>query len=255
MAAAADIPASEPGPPDAPDLSALPRERLEEMAEAGATILECYRVLRKTGDNVVGELLRGQDAFYEWVHYPKGDVYDRETHSQYYYHAHPANLRGGEHGHFHTFVRIKGIPEGIEPAPVPPESRPKDDNGALSHLVGISMDRAGYPLRLFTTNRWVTGETWYAAPDVIALLDRFEIGHAQPSWPVNLWVTGMVCLFRPLIARLLRERDAAVAAWQREHPERNPYEDRNLEIASVSEISVEDQIARIARALRSSRLN
>lgn len=251
MTAATPRHTPDPGAADTLDLSALPRQRLELMVEAGEMVRECHRVLSKTGDNIVGELLRNQGTFYEWMHYPKGDVYDRGSHAQYYYHAHPANLRSGEHGHFHTFLRAKGIPQGIEPVPVPSESRPEGEDGQLSHLVGISMDRAGYPLRLFTTNRWVTGETWYAAEDVIAFLDRFEIDHAQPSWPVNLWVTAMLRLFQPQIIALLRERDAAVVAWQREYPDRNPYEDRRLEITSVAEISVEDQIGRVARALKS----
>ena len=66
------------------DVGKLPRKRLQEMAAAGERILECYRVLRKSEANVVGEVLRGQGEFYEWDHYPEGDVYDFETHSQYY---------------------------------------------------------------------------------------------------------------------------------------------------------------------------
>ncbi|MGB1547173.1 MAG: DUF6969 family protein, partial [Alphaproteobacteria bacterium] len=65
----------------------IPHPKLEAMLAAGQEILECCRLLDKTGDNVVGELLRGHETFYEWNHYPKGDAYDSETHSQYYYHA------------------------------------------------------------------------------------------------------------------------------------------------------------------------
>ena len=142
-----------------PDLTAHPRDRLEQMAEAGLQVLECYRVLAKSDANVVGEVLHGQDTFYEWDHYPKGDVYDWETHAQYYYHAHPAEERSGEHGHFHCFLRPKGMPPGVKPAALPDTVAPGDPNDALCHLVAISMDRAGFPIRLFTTNRWVTGET------------------------------------------------------------------------------------------------
>ena len=44
----------------------------------------------------------------------------------------------------------------------------------VSHLVAIALDYAGEPIRLFTTNRWVTGETWYRADDVIKMLDCFK---------------------------------------------------------------------------------
>lgn len=226
--------------------------RLEAMAEAGTRILESYRVLKKSDANVVGEVLRGGGEFYEWDHYPAGDVYDWESHSQYYYHAHPpenrANKWGTEHGHFHTFLRPKGMPKHIKPAPLADYEPPEGDNDALTHFVGISMNRAGFPVRLFTTNRWVTGEVWYAADDVIAMVDRFEIDQALPSWPVNVWISGMLTLFQPQIAALLARRDEIVAKWQAEHPGLNAYEDRNLEITSIIDISVEDQIKAVMKA-------
>jgi len=235
------------------DLKTLSKSRLQKMARAGERILECYRLLAKSDVNVVGEVLRGQGEFYEWDHYPPGDVYDFETHAQYYYHAHPPEGRvkkfGAEHGHFHTFLRPKGMPKKIKPAPVADFEPPKDDNGALTHFVGIATNRAGFPIRLFTTNRWVTGETWYTAKNVIAMLDRFEMDMAWPSMPVNIWITAMLQLFRPDIEALMIERDEAVTAWKRRHPDENVYEDRGLEITSIRDISVEKQIKRVNAAL------
>lgn len=224
------------------------------MARAGARILECYRVLQKSGANVVGEVLRGHGEFLEWDHYPPGDVYDTDTHSQYYYHAHPpegrANRFGKEHGHFHTFLRPKGMPKSIKPAAVPDYKKPDGDNDALTHFVGIAMDRTGYPIRLFTTNRWVTGEIWYSAKSVIALLDRFHMDLASPSWPVNIWITSMLQLFRPEIEELVIKRDQAVADWESHYQDRNVFEDRDLEITSIMDISVEHQIALVEGALK-----
>ena len=232
------------------DLAALPREELEAMAEAGAEVVEIHRILAKTGDNVVGEVLRDQGTFYEWDHFPKGDVYDHEHHGQYYYHAHPfADRFGKEHGHFHTFIRPKGMPPGIKPAEVPGAVTPKDPDDALSHLIAISMDKMGFAFRLFTVNRWVTGETWYREKDVAVLLDYFKIDHARPSWPVNRWVTAMVRLFKPQILELLEARDRAVEAWAVEHPGVDVYEDRNLEVTSYLDVSVEDQVRTVAKAL------
>ena len=227
----------------------LPRKRLEAMAEAADQILECYRLFDKSGDNVVSEVLRGEGEFFEWDHYPKGDVYDHVTHAQYYYHAHPSGLRGDEHGHFHTFLRPKGMPKGIRPKDLADVEPAKDTNDALSHLVAISMNRAGFPICLFTTNRWVTGETWYDADDVIAMMDHFVIDLARPSHPVNIWITAMLRLFRPRIEGLLRDRDAAVTEHQAKHGGENVYEDRNLELTSMAEISVEGQIQGVRKAL------
>ena len=141
------------------------------------------------------------------------------------------------------------MPQKIKPAPVPDFEPPKDDNGALTHFVGIATNRAGFPIRLFTTNRWVTGETWYTAKNVIAMLDRFEMDMAWPSMPVNIWITAMLQLFRPDIEALMIERDEAVTAWERRHPDENVYEDRGLEITSIRDISVEKQIKRVNAAL------
>jgi hypothetical protein len=119
----------------------------------------------------------------------------------------------------------------------------------LSHLIAIAMTPAGFPFRLFTTNRWVTGESWYRAEDVIALLACFNIDHARPSWPANRWITAMLALFKPQIVELVRARDRAVAAWAELHRERDVYEDRELEIASYMEIDVEAQIRAVSQAL------
>lgn len=233
-------------PPKAVDFGKIPTERLQEMATAGADVVECHRILANSGGNIVGELLRGIETFYEWDHYPAGDVYDTETHSQFYYHAHPQELRSNEHGHFHTFMRPRGMPKGVRPAMVPDFKMPEDENDALSHLVGVSMDEFGVPIRLFTTNRWVTGEIWYAADDVRAMLPEFLIDHAQPSWPVNRWISAMVRLFRPQIVSLVDARDEVVAGWGETYPDRNVFEDRDLEITSLLDVDIDAQIGAVA---------
>jgi hypothetical protein len=229
------------------DLKDLQTEEIESMAAAGDEVMECLTALSKTGGNVVAEALRDQGTFFEFNHYPDGDVYDTESHSQYYYHSH----RPGEHGHFHTYLRPKGMPSWIEPAPVPDFTPPEDEDDALSHIVAISMDSSGLPIKLFTTNRWICAETWYRAEDVSAMIDLFAVTHAQPSWPMNRWVTAMLKLFKPQITELLFERDDTVAAWQKKHPRRNVYEDRELDIISETPISLEDQITGIDAALES----
>jgi len=235
---------------DPVDMDALPTGLLREMQAAGEVVTNCHRILSNTDDNIVGELIKDAGTFYEWQHYPDGDVYDRRTHAQYYHHAHPKEERAGEHGHFHTFMRPKGMPKNVHPSRAVPDYRsPKEDNEALSHLIAISMDRRGYPVRLFTTNRWVTGEFWYRASDVVRLLDRFENDHAQPSWPVNMWVGAMGALFRPQIRALVLQRDVAVAQWQRLKKPNNVYEDRELEITSEVDIDIDLQIEAIDKAL------
>ena len=96
----------------------------------------------------------------------------------------------GEHGHFHTFVRAPGMPVGMRPIDHKGSEPWPSGADALSHLIGVSMDAYGFPIGLFTTNRWVTDEAWYSAADATRLLARFRIDHAAPSWPVNRWISA-----------------------------------------------------------------
>ncbi|MBI4205114.1 MAG: hypothetical protein HY527_08815 [Betaproteobacteria bacterium] len=213
------------------------------MLRAGVKALECRRVLERGGINLVSEVLRGQGEFVEYEHYPKDDVYDPDSRAQYYYHAH----RGaeGEHGHFHTFLRQPGLVADSRASLSPPPlstAEPGDAGDDITHLIAISMDAYGWPVGLFATNRWVTGEAWYPAEDVVALLPHFQIDHAYPSWPVNRWIGAMLVLFRPHIEALLRHRDKAISAWAHAHPGKDVFEDRNLEITGYLPISVEEQV-------------
>lgn len=232
-------------------LAQQPRQRLIAMAEAGAVVEDSYRVLAKAGTNVVAQCLAHQGTFYELDHYPKGDVYDAEFHAQYYYHAHRAG--SGEHGHFHTFLRARAMPPQVKPAPYQGQAKRPMGPDALAHLVAISMNRPGFPIGLFTTNRWVTDETFYPAPDVIGMLDRFRIDHTFPCLAVNRWISAMVELFRPQIEALVRARDETMAQWARAHPDRDVYEDRDVEITSITGIDAGRQIAAVRAALEPAR--
>jgi hypothetical protein len=241
----AAVPCPAPDAVPAPSASAVPAAQRRRMLAAGAEILECYRVLRKAGLNVVGEVLRQQGQFVEYKHYPADDVFDDDTASQYYYHAH----RGGEHGHFHTFLRARGMPAGVAPLDYPQAREPWPAGAdAHSHLIAISMDAWGYPRSLFATNRWVTGETWYPCEDVMCMLDRYAIDHAFPSWPVNRWITAMMVLFRPHIEILLRQRDDVIEGWQRLDPAADVFEERELEITGELAIDVDGWLCELAAA-------
>lgn len=223
------------------------------------------------GRSVVSAALGGETRVFHWRHYPAGDAYDPATHAQYFYHAHPPDTRIGahpaEHGHFHAFLRARGLKPGARPlvmpelaiaghpatphqaAPSAPAPAGEPDEPWV-HLAAIAMDRAGRPLGLFTTNRWVTGETWYAAADVAASLDHFRIGGDAPS-PLDCWITAMIGLFRPTIARLLAERDAAVMSFRRRRRGKvHVLEDRRLEVTSWTPLDVDAEIRRVQAALR-----
>ena len=257
------------------DLGRLSHAELSAIQQAGRELLDWQQILAKSGDTILGQLLEREagDDLADWTHCPPGDVYDAATHAQYFYHRHaddPTHRdRTHEHGHFHTFMRPRGMPPGTRPLvmpelaiadapsqpvdpPSPPAPQPDqgDGNDKFSHIVAISLDRSGAPFRLFTTNRWVTGETWYAAEDVIAMLDRFSIELARPGWPVNRWLCALTRFYRADIIALLRERDAAIMGWRRRRRGKvHVFEDSRLEILSSIEIDPVDRLRRVERIL------
>jgi hypothetical protein len=231
------------------------RAEIELMTIAAAVIRDCRRELAAGNADLVGEATAGNPTICDWRHYPNGEVYDPKSHAQYFFHSHAPNDRqAAERGHFHTFLRAEGMPSGVAPlllpelavaevAALPPQGAPlkRGTRDEVSHLIAIAMDVRGEPIRLFTTNRWVTGETWYRAEDVIRMLDRFVIGEPEPSAVLNRWIGAMIRLFLPQIAALLRARDETVMAWRRRR-RTQVFEDPRLEITSSLEIDLDAQL-------------
>ena len=228
-------------------LPLLGRKQLEKMQQAGKVITDSMRFMKKANANVVGQCLANQGTFYEFDHYPSGDVFDSEFNAQYYYHSH--RPEAGEHGHFHTFLRAKGMPEGVNPIDYKGEAKRPEGDEALSHLIAIAMDQPGQPIALFTTNRWVSDETWYPAEDVIKMLDRFRIEHTFPCLAVNQWLSAMLILFRPQIDALLLSRDETMKDWAASHEGVDIYEDRDLDVTSFLPINTQKQIDAVNKAL------
>lgn len=227
-------------------LRRLPRLQLETMYEAAAEAVASARILAAEGANPVTAVLRGAAVVEEWAHFPAGDVVDAATHSRFYYHAHAADERmPGEHGHFHTFVRPIALDAEAE--------SDTNETGPVTHLIGISTDALGNIIRLFTTNRWVTGEVWRDADAVISMLDRFDMTRDEPSHALNRWVSGIVHMFKPQISDLLYARDARIAAFKSTHPDSDVLEDRALQIASESPVDFLAQICAIEAALNGRR--
>jgi hypothetical protein len=232
---------------------------IARMERAAAVIADCCAGLAAQHRGILDTIVPAGDRFAAWRRYPEGEIYDPVSHAQYFYHIHPAErCSPREHGHFHTFLRAEGMPPGAVPLVLPeaavaartapPQAAPgkRGASDEVSHLVAIALDGSGEPCCLFTTNRWVTGETWYRADDVIAMLDRFVIAAADPPELRDRWLCAVLELFRPQIAALLHERDAKVMAW-RQRRNADVFEDRRLEIASSREIDLAAQLAFLDR--------
>lgn len=144
----------------------------------------------------------------------------------FYYHSHGHGARG-EHGHFHVFARM------------PRRRGTHGDAPDFTHLVGVGVDARGLPLRLFTTNRWVTGETWRDAEALTATLERIVAAHPVASTPLERWLRDLLALFAPQVALLLAHRDRRVAA----HGGQRVFEDRRMHVLSDCRVSLGTQMS------------
>lgn len=135
--------------------------------------------------------LSGAKDFIEWRHYPNSDLVDKESGYEFYYHSHSAaEMPSGEHGHFHVIKR-----HGEE----------------FHHLIGIALNQQGLPVRLFTTNQWVTGESMASAKQVISSMRQFEISKKGRMSPVCRWIGALINLFLPEIEVLILSREEKIA--------------------------------------------
>lgn len=135
--------------------------------------------------------INGSDRiFREWQHYPSHDLVDVVSGYEAYYHAHKVDeMSDTEHGHFHLFKR----------SPTQTEQ--------FMHLIAIALDSKGLPVRLFTTNQWVTGETMGSAESLRDALAHFKIESGNSLDTLASWIQSLITLYRDEIEQLIEERD------------------------------------------------
>jgi hypothetical protein len=155
---------------------------------AADIVLNVMSVYAAQGSSLCLAALAGARRFEEWQHYPKEDALDRVHRTGFYYHAHAKAERAPrEHGHFHVFAR---------------------SSAGFHHLAGISLNETGWPMRLFVTNQWVTGEDWLNTDHILPLLQNFSCSVHGRLAPVARWITAMIYLYQEDVLRLHREKDA-----------------------------------------------
>lgn len=197
-----------------------PRQR--ETVEAAAW--ECTTVIRYFAErdrSVITVLQHGAKPAW-WKHHPARDAHDPNRGVGYYYHSHPTLPSvATEHGHFHFFLQAA--------APL-----------TSAHVVALSVDPRGLPIRACTTNRWVTGETMQPAEPLIRTLYglTFDTGRARRN--VDWWLSSTLRLFLPQIEWLLRERDRRIAALA---DAESALENRDIQTWSHCKLSMAEQVA------------
>jgi hypothetical protein len=156
----------------------------QELAKIQMRYAESGRTLNEAA-------LCGAKEFVEWQHYPANDLVDEVSGYEFYYHAHSADeMPHGEHGHFHVMKR---------------------DTKGFHHLIGIALNPKGLPIRLFTTNQWVTGEEMAGSTTAIKSIRGFEMVKKGRMALVTKWISALIKLFSAEIECLILERDQKIA--------------------------------------------
>jgi len=205
------------------------------IQQAQEELIQCYRELQTKSSNVVWEILQNYAMVYQWDHYPKDEVFGKPYHGQYYYHSHPSKDKDRviEHGHFHVFFRLAGVPQECKPLYFSEKYKKDSNKDNLCHLFAIAMNDKGLPTSLFTTNHWVTQGIWYAAEDCCKMLELFHVDSPKGPILTNRWINAMVKLFKEPLRQLLLHRDQVMQEWLEENKSKDIYIDKNLEVISV----------------------
>lgn len=232
------------------DLSRVAQTDLRDMQSAVTEMLAILEEAAAQEYHILTSILQNpaSGSFQEWDHYPAGDVHDRAQGCLWFYHAHSAEeaeMRPWqEHGHFHLFLYSEHFPKEQPPIALP--NAPDFEKGGLVHVIAVSFNHQALPIRLFTTNRWVTDEWIYPARDIIQALSQFNLTD-QPYELTSRWLTSLLRIYRPQIIWALTARDQIMQEKQN-HIE-NFFENQEVEILSAVEFDLPTQIDAIDRNL------
>jgi hypothetical protein len=175
------------------------------------------------GRNLAWAAMAGASTLTPLRHYPEHDVVDRSSGVRFYYHAHPIEGGGREHGHFHVFV---------------------ERGPTFHHLAALSLDPQGRPVRWFCTNQWVTGEHWPSPPDLRDKVRKLRVSTKGKMAPVAQWLEAMFGLYQDDIMALIEARDQLLAPLDADQIAQLA-QDRDRHVLSSSPINLQARVQEI----------
>lgn len=194
---------------------------------AAESLFKCLVAMGEQNSNPVLQLFDSNIEIQQKKKYPEGLLQCNDTGWRAYYHCHDnkddiSHLFETEHGHFHIFVRLTEQPE------------------SWTHVVALSIDEMGQPLRWFMVNHWVTGETWLDAPLLLAQLH--DIPFMEQNTLLEQWLLSMLALYKNEIKGLLALRDDALNT---ELADGNIKQDKEYYLLSEQEIKLQNKLQQV----------
>ncbi len=202
------------------DAAHSPRHPVREPA-AVAQAIDYVRSLAARNVNPLAAIVGSRRAPPVFHQFPQPGINRVGEGLGYFYHSHDAPASPTrEHGHFHLFGRAR-------------RRRGEDPVDSYVHLAGIGVDANGAPLRLFTTNLWVTAGRWRSAAFIRGELNRFAHRATRPDSGAERWIGLLLRLFPAEIRSVLRLRELKVAGWRREGVVQRRLADRRIHLLSA----------------------
>ncbi len=168
----------------------------------------------------------------EFIHFPSEDVVDSNTGSQYFLHRHSSELIE-DSIHVHYFKRWRPIGLNL----------PLGDT-ITTHLAALEFDCLGNPLGWFTVNQWVVADYWQPARDTINLFKDWKINSADDGRGESInpkcheWLEAYMKLsLHNDIYELLVDRDEKLDALVECNPDKNVFENREIEILGYRKLT------------------
>ena len=220
--------------------------RREEVAQARAKLhaqcsLAAFTEVTAQHGSLVQSFVRGAELR-AYEHHPGGDVVDLRNGSQCFYHCHRAGT--AEHGHLHLFWHATA---GGRRRYLARETQ-RWVRTAPTHLIAIGLDARGLPVSMFTVNRWVSDGHWFAASQVLGMLQRFRLQAVPGHEAAGRWLTHFVQMYLPVAQRLLVQRDAHLAALSRTRGLAAVLADKRIEVTSQTRLNWARDLARLDHA-------
>ncbi len=176
--------------------------------------------------NPVLQVIQDNPHIQQEVKYPAGLLKFNHSGWRAFYHCHSnqndiQHLFEAEHGHFHIFTPVADQPD------------------TWSHLVALSIDDLGQPLRWFMVNHWVSGEVWLTADLLEQQMQKAPF--AKQTSILEQWLLSMLVVYQAEIVSLLRQRDSIIESQN----DNTCKQDRGLYLLVEQEIHLQNKLEQL----------
>lgn len=192
-------------------------------------LFDSINSLAEQHTNAVQLIICNESVLHEETRYPEQGVGFAGNTWRVFYHCHASPVRQPEeHGHFHFFTRAA--------------------NDQWAHVVALSVDEFGQPLKWLVTNRWVTDGPWLTLSNLIERLGRLETDREQGV--LRYWCSAMLSAYANELLDLYRLRDQTVRLLRQQNKLDDVLESHKYYLLASLPINVAHKLSGLRQRVR-----